>query len=75
MSKRDTGVGHSCLGHGCGFTANTSPPSKYEKMTTLMTGWAWGWHFLKPPNPVFIGNHGRKAPCVHFGLNSFFHCH
>lgn len=31
MSKRDTGVAHSCLGHGCGFTANTSPASKYEK--------------------------------------------
>lgn len=31
MRQRDIGVAHSCLGQGCGFTAYTSLPSKYEK--------------------------------------------
>lgn len=25
---------------------------KMKRVTTLMTAWAWGWHFLKPHNPV-----------------------
>lgn len=40
-----------------------------------MTAWAWGWRFLKPQNPVFPGNHGRKCPRIHCGSSYFFQCH
>ena len=68
MSKRDIGEARSCLGQGCGFTAYTSLPSKYEKHYHINDSLGLGMALPQnPQNPVSPGSHGRKCPRIHFG--------
>lgn len=41
---------------------------KMKSVTTLMTAWAWGWHFLKPHNPVSP----KEGPHIHLRWSYFF---
>ena len=53
MSKRDIGVVHSCLGQGCGFTAYTSLPTKYEKHYRINDSLGLGMALLQNPKILY----------------------
>lgn len=76
MSKRDIGVARSCLGHGCGFTAYTSPPSKYEKHYHIND--SLGLEMALPQNPKILYSLVTMVENVHafiLGRVISFRCH
>lgn len=76
MSKLDIGVANSCLEQGCGFTAYTSLPPKYEKHYHIND--SLGLEMALSQNPKILYSlvtMEGKCPHIHFRSSDFFRCH